>query len=102
MLVSALDEVAWLLNVRGGDVPHCPVLQAHALVHAPAADADGQPTCTLFVDGAKLPAPLVDELQAAGVELAAYDAVLAAGGARGAAQCSSEWCTPGGAPLGMV
>jgi Xaa-Pro aminopeptidase len=32
MLVSALDEVAWLLNLRGADVPMNPVALAYALV----------------------------------------------------------------------
>lgn len=75
-LVSALDEVAWLLNVRGSDVPHCPVLQAHALVHAPVAE--DAPRCTLFVDSAKLSAELQSELDAAGVSVAPYEDVLAA------------------------
>lgn len=32
LLVSALDEVAWLLNLRGDDVPHCPVVVSYVLV----------------------------------------------------------------------
>lgn len=31
-VVSALDEVAWLLNIRGGDISFNPVVTAHALV----------------------------------------------------------------------
>ena len=42
-------QVAWLLNVRGEDVPHCPVLQAYAIVHA--TEERG---CDLFVDVAKV------------------------------------------------
>ncbi len=30
MLVSALDEVAWLLNLRGGDVEFNPVIISYA------------------------------------------------------------------------
>lgn len=33
LVVSALDEVAWLLNVRGADIPFCPVAYAYATVH---------------------------------------------------------------------
>ena len=69
-LACALDEVAWLLNLRGDDVPHCPVLQAYCLV-----EADG---ATLFVDAAKLPADAVAELSAMGVRHAPYDGVEAA------------------------
>ena len=32
VVVSALDEVAWLFNLRGSDVPYEPVLLAYALV----------------------------------------------------------------------
>jgi Xaa-Pro aminopeptidase len=47
VVVSALDSIAWLFNVRGRDVEHTPVPLAFALVHADAS-AD------LFVDAAKL------------------------------------------------
>ena len=42
VVLSALDSIAWLLNVRGGDVAHTPVALAYAIV-----DADG--TADLFV-----------------------------------------------------
>ncbi|CAG9136869.1 unnamed protein product [Plutella xylostella] len=32
MVVTALDEVAWLLNVRGRDLPHAPLLKAFVVV----------------------------------------------------------------------
>ncbi|XP_026331161.1 xaa-Pro aminopeptidase 1-like, partial [Hyposmocoma kahamanoa] len=32
MVVTALDEVAWLLNVRGKDTPHAPLLKAFVFV----------------------------------------------------------------------
>ena len=73
-LVCALDEVAWLLNVRGSDVPHCPVLQAYALVHA-TPKADGREVCDLFVDRAKLPALLAQELADAGIALRPYETI---------------------------
>jgi Xaa-Pro aminopeptidase len=46
-VVSALDSIAWLFNLRGGDVEHLPVALAYALIHA-----DG--TAELFTDEAKL------------------------------------------------
>ncbi len=46
-VVTALDSIAWMLNVRGKDVDHTPVALAFALLHADGA-AD------LFVDAAKL------------------------------------------------
>ncbi|XP_012539171.1 xaa-Pro aminopeptidase 1 isoform X1 [Monomorium pharaonis] len=32
LVVTALDEIAWLFNVRGYDLPHTPVLRAYAIV----------------------------------------------------------------------
>jgi len=55
VVVSALDSIAWLFNVRGKDVEHTPVPLAFALVHADAS-AD------LFVDAAKLPREVRDHL----------------------------------------
>jgi Xaa-Pro aminopeptidase len=32
MVVTALDEVAWLLNIRGRDLPYSPLLKAFVVV----------------------------------------------------------------------
>ncbi|HVU80587.1 MAG TPA: aminopeptidase P family N-terminal domain-containing protein, partial [Rhodanobacteraceae bacterium] len=45
-IVSALDEIAWVLNLRGSDVEYNPVFLAHLLIDAVGA--------TLFVDASKL------------------------------------------------
>lgn len=80
LVVCALDEVAYLLNVRGCDVEHCPVAIAYALVTRDGA--------TLFIDEAKLPQEVRNHLSAAGVTVSPYaEAVpaiqaLAEGGAR--------------------
>src|SRR3546814_3877600 len=34
VVLSALDSIAWALNVRGGDVAHTPVALAYAIVSA--------------------------------------------------------------------
>ena len=34
MVVTALDEVAWLLNLRGNDIPYTPVFRAYAVLDA--------------------------------------------------------------------
>lgn len=47
VVLSALDSIAWLLNVRGADVSHTPVALAYTIVHA-----DG--TADLFVAPEKL------------------------------------------------
>ncbi len=42
-LIAAPDSICWLLDIRGGDVPHTPLVLAMALLHA-----DGR--CDLFMD----------------------------------------------------
>ncbi len=46
-VLTATDSIAWLLNLRGGDVPYAPLFMAFALVHADA-------TAEVFVDRRKL------------------------------------------------
>lgn len=64
-IVSALDEIAWVLNLRGSDVDYNPVFLAHLLIDAKGA--------TLFVDASKLEAPLQEALAADGVRIAPYE-----------------------------
>ena len=63
-LISTLDDIAWLLNLRGSDVPYNPVFVAHLLV--------GPDSATLFVMDGKVPPELRARLAADGVTLAAY------------------------------
>jgi Xaa-Pro aminopeptidase len=51
LLLTAADSIAWLLNVRGGDIPFNPLVLSYALL-----DQDG--TCRWFVDPRKLPVSL--------------------------------------------
>ena len=50
MVVTALDEVAWLLNIRGTDVPNEPMLMSYLFV-------SGRET-VLFADPDKIPPQL--------------------------------------------
>ena len=65
---SALDEIAWVLNIRSNDVPCNPVATSF-LYLAPEGS-------TLFVDGAKMTPEVEAYLNDAGVAVAPYDAVL--------------------------
>ena len=47
VVLSALDSIAWVLNIRGGDVDHTPVALSYAIV-----DADG--TVDLYVAPEKM------------------------------------------------
>ena len=69
-LVSTVDDVAWLLNLRGSDVGFNPVFLAHVLI-APEAT-------TLFVGAGKVDAALARTLAADGVHVAPYGEVAAA------------------------
>ncbi len=62
--ISTVDDVAWLLNLRGADVEYNPVFLAHLLIDAEHA--------TLFVGAGKVPAALQARLAADGVQLADY------------------------------
>ena len=67
MLMAALDDIAWTLNLRGADV-HCnPVFVAYLLVSSKDV--------TLYVNPAKLTAEVQTYLQAEGVKIDAYDHV---------------------------
>lgn len=63
-LVSTVDDIAWLFNLRGADVSYNPVFLAHALI--------GPDQATLFVAAGKIDAPLAAALGADGVKLAPY------------------------------
>ncbi|WP_067066613.1 aminopeptidase P family protein [Roseateles chitosanitabidus] len=72
-LISSVDDVAWLLNLRGSDVTYNPVFVGHLLLSPDGA--------TLFVQPGKIDAALTQRLAADGVALAPYDQTRAALGA---------------------
>lgn len=66
-LISSLDDVAWLFNIRGSDVPCNPVVLAFALVTSDDA--------TLFIEPSKLAAADRERLAVSGVHTMPYGAV---------------------------
>ncbi|XP_054268688.1 uncharacterized protein LOC128990367 [Macrosteles quadrilineatus] len=54
MVVTALDEVAWLLNLRGGDIPFTPVFRGYVLL--------GLNWATLYIPPDKITAALRSHL----------------------------------------
>ena len=68
-LISSLDDIAWLLNLRGSDVAYNPVFLSHLLL----SEADAY----LFVDEQKLSPELKQQLLHDGVVLKPYEAVQA-------------------------
>ncbi|KAI8824803.1 peptidase M24, structural domain-containing protein [Fimicolochytrium jonesii] len=65
--VTALDEIAWLFNLRGSDIAYNPVFFAYALITKDEA--------ILYVDDAKLSKEVKDHL-GSDVTLCAYDAIF--------------------------
>ena len=64
---NVLDDIAWTLNVRGGDVLNTPVVMSYLIVT--------QEDATWFVDPAKADGALRDVLAQAGVRICAYGAI---------------------------
>lgn len=66
-LVSGLDDIAWLTNLRGADVNFNPVFLSHLLITPD--------TATLFVHDDKLTDTAKSALSVAGIDVAHYDSV---------------------------
>lgn len=67
LIISQLDEIAWLLNLRGNDV-HCnPVFVSYVIL----TNED----CTLFVDGRKISEEVAHYLSSEGVTTKPYDQI---------------------------
>ena len=63
-ILTSLDDLAWLLNIRGGDVDCCPVVLGYLML-------DGQGV-RLYVDAGKFDPALTAALEADGVKLCPY------------------------------
>lgn len=67
IVISALPDLCWLFNVRGRDVPYCPLLEGFAHVTATSA--------TFYVDVGKLSESLRKRLADDGIQLEGYDQI---------------------------
>lgn len=67
LLLTTLEDIAWLLNLRGGDVACTPVFLSYL-----ALTQDGG---VLFANAAAFPAQVLDQLEADGITLRPYDGV---------------------------
>ena len=67
MLMSALDDVAWTLNLRGTDVHCTPVFVSYLLISTTSA--------TLYMNKEKLTPEVEAHLESQGVKMAGYDDV---------------------------
>ena len=69
ILLSSLDEIAWVLNIRSSDIAHTPVVIAYLWV--------GSDRAVLYTTESKFDAELTAALAADGVELAPYGSIVA-------------------------
>ncbi|KAI1384481.1 aminopeptidase-like protein [Hypoxylon trugodes] len=67
-VVSMLDEIAWLFNLRGNDIPYNPVFFSYAIVTADEA--------TLYVDSSKLNSECQSYLAENGVAIKPYKEIF--------------------------
>lgn len=67
LIVTGLDEVAWLLNMRGSDVDFNPVFWAYIIVTLT--------TATIYVNHMRFEPDVVQHLNSSSVEIRPYDAI---------------------------
>ena len=68
LIVSALDEIAWLLNIRGNDVEYNPVVISYVILE--------DDKCTLFVDEQKVDSAARNYLEFNNIDIQPYEAVF--------------------------
>ncbi len=68
LIVSALDEIAWLLNIRGNDVEYNPVVISYFVLEADK--------CTLFVNPEKIDSAAQNYLDFNNIDVQPYEAVF--------------------------
>jgi Xaa-Pro aminopeptidase len=95
LVVTALDEIAWLLNIRGADIQCNPVALAYAVVPASAGAQ-----AVLCMDAGKVTPAVAAHLHQAGVFVQPYDAVLDV--VRSTAAAAAAAAAAGGGPAARV
>lgn len=66
-VISSLDDIAWLLNIRGNDVLNNPVVTSHVIVAMNEA--------LLFIDERKVDEDAVKELSLSGIKVLPYESI---------------------------
>ena len=67
LLISSLDDVAWITNLRGSDILYTPVFTAFLLITRKSAH--------LFIDSGKVSAGIRKDLAADGIECLPYESI---------------------------
>ena len=66
-LLTASEDIMWLLNIRGNDLQYSPLLFSYALI--------GKTQILLFIDDGKVPLKLASEFDNQGIVIMPYDEV---------------------------
>ena len=66
-LLSSLDDIAWLLNMRGNDIAYCPLVLSYALI--------SENHLNLFADPDKFSAEICEAFLGDGVRIQPYDEI---------------------------
>ena len=69
MIIAALDEIAWLLNIRGRDIAYNPLVISYVVLE--------RERCTLFILPEKIDAEAKTYLKKEGIEVRGYEDVFA-------------------------
>ena len=69
-LLSSLDDIAWLLNIRGNDIAYCPLVLAYLMVYEDYAE--------LYADERKFPEDVRNELKKNRIFMKPYNDIYAA------------------------
>jgi Xaa-Pro aminopeptidase len=67
-VVSTLDEIAWLFNLRGSDIEYCPVFFSYAIITPASA--------TLYIDNENLSPEAAHQLAENGVSVKPYETLI--------------------------
>jgi Xaa-Pro aminopeptidase len=68
LLITSLDDIAWLLNLRGSDVAYNPLFYAYLIV--------GRSDIQLFLDTQKIPMQVLAHLESIGIRILPYIEVM--------------------------
>ena len=66
-LLTSVDDIMWMLNIRGSDVPYTPLLLSFAII--------GEEQILLFTGENRIPGKLVQEFEKPGIVILPYEEV---------------------------
>ena len=71
MLISALDDIAYLLNLRGKDIPCNPVFMSYLFL----SKVNGKEQFTLYINSSKLSKEIKDKLNDENILVKPYNKI---------------------------